>query len=307
MASTKKVGDPGAWELFKRSWNEFFVNGKQQLGILFSPIFIPLIVLFALFALYAFGIQMPGAGTFATSFNQAMLSTGSVWYALGRSLHTLGMFGWVVTALVFFAAVWFLIGSAIGWIGLVRYVGKKIPSKHFSLHIQDAVRYFWPFIGVSLLVGLLSGIGMLLLIVPGVLLTMMFFLSPYIVLLEGVSPVSSLQVSKERTSGFRWWIFKRLFLYEVFVFILSLPVLIPYVGAVYNFLLKIALIPVGIIFTYQLYDYITKVKKKDKRATDGVPYWRKVLYVSICSLLTVVMVTLLFFFGISSSILSSSY
>ncbi|HYD93092.1 MAG TPA: DUF975 family protein [Candidatus Paceibacterota bacterium] len=66
---------------------------------------------------------------------------------------------------------------------------------------------FWSYLGVSLLLLLIVGIGFLLLIVPGLILAMMFFFAGYLVVDRGLNPIAALKESYRLTKGNRWKLF----------------------------------------------------------------------------------------------------
>lgn len=66
---------------------------------------------------------------------------------------------------------------------------------------------FWRYLGTSLLLFIILIIGFVLLIVPGVILSLMLFLAPYFVVDKGMNPVAALKESYRATKGNRWKIF----------------------------------------------------------------------------------------------------
>jgi uncharacterized membrane protein len=63
---------------------------------------------------------------------------------------------------------------------------------------------FWKFLGASLLVAIVVGIGMLLLIVPGIILGLMFLFTTYIVVDRERGPIEAMKDSKAITQGYKW-------------------------------------------------------------------------------------------------------
>lgn len=63
---------------------------------------------------------------------------------------------------------------------------------------------FWRFFGTSILLWVIVGIGILLLIVPGVIAAIVFSFALYLVVDKGLAPVEALKESARLTKGNRW-------------------------------------------------------------------------------------------------------
>jgi uncharacterized membrane protein len=69
---------------------------------------------------------------------------------------------------------------------------------------------FWKFFFASILSGLAVGIGIILLIVPGVILALMFLFVKYIVIDRELGPIEALKESRRITAGHKWQLFELL-------------------------------------------------------------------------------------------------
>ncbi len=67
-------------------------------------------------------------------------------------------------------------------------------------HPQPFLNYF----GATLLSGAVIILGLILLIVPGIIFSLMFFFAPYIVIDKGLGPVEAMKESVRITKGHRW-------------------------------------------------------------------------------------------------------
>jgi uncharacterized membrane protein len=65
-------------------------------------------------------------------------------------------------------------------------------------------RPFWKYVGASLLLGLAVGVGLLLLIVPGIILALMFMFSTLIVIDRELGPLDAMTESNRVTHGYKW-------------------------------------------------------------------------------------------------------
>ncbi|HEY7301815.1 MAG TPA: hypothetical protein VH684_28325 [Xanthobacteraceae bacterium] len=71
----------------------------------------------------------------------------------------------------------------------------------------QASRRFLPVIGVGLVTGLLGGLGILLLIIPGLFLLTIWYVATPVCVVERIGPWKSLRRSEALTKGSRWKIF----------------------------------------------------------------------------------------------------
>ncbi len=63
---------------------------------------------------------------------------------------------------------------------------------------------FWKYLGVSILTGLLAAIGFVLLVVPGVIVTLMLFFVKFIVIDQDMNPIAAMKASVRMTNGHKW-------------------------------------------------------------------------------------------------------
>ena len=86
---------------------------------------------------------------------------------------------------------------------------------------KAALRFFWSYIGLSILMSLIIMVGFLLLIVPGIILSVWFAFASYILILENAGITDSLRRSREYVRG-RWWgVFGRLILVSIVAFAIT--------------------------------------------------------------------------------------
>ncbi len=70
-------------------------------------------------------------------------------------------------------------------------------------HPQSYLQY----LAVSILFGLAVGVGLVLLIVPGLIALVVFFFAPFIVIDRAMGPIEAMKSSMEITRGHRWQLF----------------------------------------------------------------------------------------------------
>jgi hypothetical protein len=103
----------------------------------------------------------------------------------------------------------FLVCPVIASGAVVYGVVQDLRSTSFSISdaVQVAVGRFLAMIGVALCVGLLSGLGAILLIVPGVIVMCMYYVAAPVTIVEREGVFSSMSRSAGLTKGHRWQIF----------------------------------------------------------------------------------------------------
>ena len=65
-------------------------------------------------------------------------------------------------------------------------------------------RPFWKFLGASILLGLTIAIGFVLLIVPGIIFSLMFLFTTFIVIERELGPIEAMKESSRITRGHKW-------------------------------------------------------------------------------------------------------
>jgi uncharacterized membrane protein len=105
-----------------------------------------------------------------------------------------------------------LIGSAVNF-SLSALVGMGAIAFYLAAHDNpDTVELsalwhpqpYWKFLGASILAGLAVGVGLLLLVVPGIIATLFFMFATVIVIDRGLGPIEAMKESMRIGGGYRW-------------------------------------------------------------------------------------------------------
>ncbi len=105
-----------------------------------------------------------------------------------------------------------LIGGVVNF-ALSTFIGMGVIAFYLAAHDNpDTVELsalwhpqpFWKFLGASILVGLAIGIGFVLLIVPGIIATLFFMFTTFIVIDRGLGPIEAMKESMRIGKGHRW-------------------------------------------------------------------------------------------------------
>jgi uncharacterized membrane protein len=102
---------------------------------------------------------------------------------------------------------------------------------------------FITFFAVSVLVGIVTLIGLILLVVPGIIAMLMFFFAKIIVIDRNVGPIGAMEESMRLTKGNRW---------ELFVLLLAV-IVINIIGALCFFVGLVITIPVTMLASIAAY------------------------------------------------------
>lgn len=110
---------------------------------------------------------------------------------------------------IFFAIINIIIGIGVVQVFLKISRGVKVKTREI---IGDR-RYFWRFVGGSLLYGLIVLLGYLLLIIPGIIWQYKYGLFSYLIIDKDMGPMQALKESGRLMYGYKW----KLFLMQLFM------------------------------------------------------------------------------------------
>jgi hypothetical protein len=97
----------------------------------------------------------------------------------------------------------------------------------FGASLATGIRYFLPLFVVAILSGLATALGFMLLIVPGVILSVMWSVITPALVVDRAGIMGSFERSAELTRGRRWSIFGLIVIYAIFVFAVGIVFEIP--------------------------------------------------------------------------------
>lgn len=185
----------GVVELFKIIWSEYSANWKKFATILI----IPLVLSFAI------NLGLVLIDVFAT---------GLAWY------------WWVVIAiltallLLIFFALYFI--AYVAQFLLLKDLSQLVTFANLKEWYFKVKPWFWKFLAVSVIFGLFSLAGFVLLIIPGVIFMVYYCFAIYFVIFENSKIEGSFGLSRELVKGYWWAVFGRFFagLFVVYVFYL---------------------------------------------------------------------------------------
>lgn len=180
---------------------------------------------------------------------------------------------------------------------------------------EQGKRKFWPYLWLSLLSACISGGGFLLLIIPGVVLSVWFTFAQYILFHEHKQGITALMTSREYVRGYFWPILGRIIFISLIV--MALSSIAGYVSFIFQnelvvtvaqSLVTLITIPLAIIYQTKLYENIRSIKGEVALTTK--PGWFYLVGSLVPFLAIVLIATGLLSLGtvtISSNEMSPSY
>lgn len=146
------------------------------------------------------------------------------------------------------------IWASIALLYAVRERDKKIGIKEsFAMAWHKILSYWW----VSILVGLITMLGFLLLIIPGIIFAIWFSLAGYVLVSEDLRGMKALLRSKQLIKGYWFKVFWRLLVLNMIIFLIAYIVgLIPFLrNIIYLFIA-----PFSVIFSFLIYENLRQLK-----------------------------------------------
>ena len=128
-------------------------------------------------------------------------------------------FGFVILGTVLYFVGLYLLQGMVVKAAVNSFNGKK---SGFGDAFNVGVQMFLPLLGLSIIASLGTMLGYILLIVPGIILSVMWSVSAPAVVVEKRGVFESLQRSRDLTRGHRWSVFGLLVIYVVLSWIIGL-------------------------------------------------------------------------------------
>lgn len=222
-------------ELFSKSfgiYKERFLILAGIMAVNFT-IFLLFLSLFLIFAIIAavFGIS-------AIALSEIMLVIPI--FLFGLLLAAIGIIGAVVIG------SWVQVASLCA----IKDRDEKIGIKESLMRGKSRIlSYFW----ISFLIGVITLLGALLFIIPGIIFAIWLSFSCYVLVSEGLKGTEALKRSKQLVKGNWWNVFVRLLVMGLIIGFIGgvLGSILPFVGAV---LTALFVSPFAYIFGYLLYE-----------------------------------------------------
>lgn len=149
-----------------------------------------------------------------------------------------------------------------------------VNNRDKEVSFKEAMANGWPriipFFWVSFLTGLISIVGFILLIIPGIIFSVWYVFSEYIFFAEDLRGMAALKRSKELVKGFWWKVLWRFLGFGFIMFLIMIPVMIVTailgslglwpVSAILTAILNVLIAPLGIVYGFMVYENLKRVK-----------------------------------------------
>lgn len=215
----------GPFQLLKDGFHIFMENPKLFIGIMLLPAVIT----------YIIALLEPESG-----------------------VGIVGVAYWIMYILLMLVLI--VVNIAMG-VALIEAVNNRTLTIKASY--MQAKGVFWRYILLSLLLSVILMIGYILLIIPGIIMTVWFSFAAFILVLEGAGVVDSIKLSKSYVAGKWWKVFGRLCALIIFstaygliisLFIAVFASVVPeWLLALIALALNILITPITIAYMYALY------------------------------------------------------
>ncbi|MDD3887968.1 MAG: hypothetical protein PHN19_04285 [Patescibacteria group bacterium] len=251
MQNFKPLGD-----FFHSTWNQFEKNWGNYVGV--SAIFtiaqfvVIFIIVFSIIFLQFAGIL----GSIPLMINQDQTAAG-----LGGILMLAVI---ITTSVLLFFIVFGLSFLLNSWLmsSLITLIAKKhTESLDFVQFIKSCWPKVWKVFFALVLIMLIIFAGFICFIIPGIIFSLWLSQTLFLIILDNLSIGEAFKKSKELVKGYMGTVF----LYN-FVFILIIEVgmmavnIIPFLGTMAMPFLSIVVTPLIIIFQYQIFLELKKIK-----------------------------------------------
>lgn len=162
-------------------------------------------------------------------------------------------------------SIFILITLAVVVVNIFMGIALTLAVDNRSLTVAGAYRasrpFFWRYIGLSLLMTLILTIAFILLIIPGVILSVWFVFATFVLILENGGVIESLKRSREYVRGKWWGVFGRLVAVTLLAFLamavlFGVAAMLPggqIVESVVGTVVGLILAPIMIGYMYLLY------------------------------------------------------
>ncbi|MSU54892.1 MAG: hypothetical protein EXS48_03640 [Candidatus Staskawiczbacteria bacterium] len=135
-----------------------------------------------------------------------------------------------------------------------------VKERDSVLDAKSLLKFSWkkliPYSWVLFLMGIISIVGFLLLIIPGIIVSVMFSMALYMFVFEDARGMQALYKSKDLVKGYWWPVFGRLFLFGLLGALISS---VPVIGDLVNIFVTM---PLGVIYAYFIYENLKTVKSQ---------------------------------------------
>lgn len=198
-----------SFQLFKPSWEAIKLNLSSFLILVVLP-----------FLYFFFGGLLMGATSTATNTSSSLEASD---VGIGVTFFVYIAVGAVISV---------ILAPALAYLSIKSVRGVKVEPMEA---VKAGLGYFWRYIGLSIVVGVIIVIGFLLLIVPGVIMMRRYLLSVYYLIDRDLSISEAMKQSADESKKYSGSIYG---IIGVFV-VTSLLSIVPFIGGIVGAVLQL--------------------------------------------------------------------
>lgn len=175
--------------------------------------------------------------------------------------------------LMLIATVIYAIGMIWGFSAVVNRVIKLDQPMGVKDAFMNAKPYIWPIFLTGLIGGILTLIGFILVIIPGIIVAVWFSFAIYIVVAENKRGMEALKASKAYVEGYWWSVFGRAIVVGILVAIvagvigsISNAILGYKIGMLVQNVISLGLAPFAVLYSVNIYKNLKSIKGSQSSA-----------------------------------------
>lgn len=158
-----------------------------------------------------------------------------------------------------------IIGTILGIFAGIALVYALSGRQHtVSDAYQASTGVFWKYLVLSILLALITLVGLILLVIPGIIVAVWFSFAIYVLLLEDKRPIEALKASRAYVQGKWWAVFGRLVALSLMAAVALIAVTSPFTFFLNDIaleflmtLLTMVVTPIGMGYIYLMYKDIS--------------------------------------------------
>jgi len=157
----------------------------------------------------------------------ATLLAGLGGYTTGKMPATpvFGLMMIVYVVVIMIAACW-------QYVSLIHAISPEGETKPWQDIYKTSKRWLWSYLGAAIITGLLTGLGFVLLIIPGIIIAVWFSFASFVVVNENLSPIAALKASRNYVRGKFWAVLGRWALF--FLVTMGASVVVNLIGTLFG-------------------------------------------------------------------------
>lgn len=218
---------------------------------------------------------MPGVSELIKDSIEIVKKRPGFFFSIAAVPAILYFIGQLIVAINPFLFLWFipflLLGMIAGVFAGIATIKGLADDKmsDWKQAYSESTKLFWPLIWSAILVTVVVFIGLILLVIPGLYLSIVFSFYMFALILDNARGWNAAEKSKQLVKGYWWSVFGRLIALGLILTVIMgiLSIVIGMTGsnvayAVFNLIITIVITPFGAAYSYLMYKSLQDIKGK---------------------------------------------